>query len=118
ATDKESGKVVWETNVVNGQTRTTITGAPLALQDKIIVGASGGDGGVRDWVAALDPQTGKQLWLKYTIPAPGEPGSETGKGNNNAWQTGGGAVWVTGTYDPTSNQMFWGTGNPVPMMDP
>jgi alcohol dehydrogenase (cytochrome c) len=118
ATDKETGKVVWETNVVNGQERTTVTGAPLALKDKIIIGASGGDSGVRDWVAALDPATGKQLWLKYTIPAPGEPGSETWKGNNNLWQTGGGAVWVTGTYDAASNQMFWGIGNPVPMMDP
>jgi alcohol dehydrogenase (cytochrome c) len=118
ATDKESGKVVWETNVANGQDGVRMTGAPLPIKDKIIVGASGGDGGVRDWVAALDGATGKQLWLKYTIPAPGEPGSETWKGNNNAWQTGGGAVWVTGTYDATSNQMFWGTGNPVPMMDP
>jgi alcohol dehydrogenase (cytochrome c) len=118
ATDKESGKVVWETNVVNGQDRVRITGAPLAIKDKIIVGASGGDSGVRDWIAALDAATGKQLWLKYVIPAPGEPGSETWKGNNNAWQTGGGALWVTGTYDPVSNQTFWGTGNPVPMMDP
>jgi alcohol dehydrogenase (cytochrome c) len=100
ATDKETGKVVWETNVVNGQNGVRITGAPLAIKDKIIIGASGGDGGVRDWVAALDAASGRQLWLKYTIPAPGEPGSETWKDNNNAWRTGGGAVWVTGTYDP------------------
>jgi alcohol dehydrogenase (cytochrome c) len=118
ATDKESGKVVWETNVVNGQNGVRMTGAPLAIKDKIIVGASGGDGGVRDWVAALDGASGRQLWLKYTIPAPGEPGSETWKDANNSWRTGGGAVWVTGTYDPASNQTFWGTGNPVPMMDP
>jgi len=118
ATDKTTGKVVWETNVVNGQNGVRITSAPLAIKDKIVVGASGGDGGVRDWVAALDAQTGKQLWLKYTIPAPGEPGSETWKDNTNAWQTGGGAVWVTGTYDPATNQTFWGTGNPVPMMNP
>jgi alcohol dehydrogenase (cytochrome c) len=69
-------------------------------------------------MAGLDAATGKRLWLKYTIPAPGEPGSETWKGNNNAWQTGGGAIWVTGTYDPDTNQTFWGTGNPVPMYDP
>ena len=117
ATDKETGKVVWETNVVGDQPLTDITGAPLAIKDKIIVGASGGDKGVRDWVAALDAATGKLLWQKYTIPAPGEPGSDTWKDKNNAWRTGGGAVWVTGTYDPETNQTFWGVGNPVPMMD-
>jgi alcohol dehydrogenase (cytochrome c) len=118
ATDKESGKVVWETNMVFGQAETRITAAPLAVKDKIIVGASGGDSGVRDWIAGLDAATGRVLWRKFTIPAPGEPGSETWKGANNAWQTGGGAVWVTGTYDPNSNQTIWGTGNPVPMFDP
>jgi len=118
ATDKETGKVVWETNMVMDQPEVRITAAPLALKDKIIVGASGGDSGVRDWVAGLDPATGKLLWRTFTIPAPGEPGSETWKGNTNAWQTGGGAVWVTGTYDPATNQTFWGTGNPVPMFDP
>jgi alcohol dehydrogenase (cytochrome c) len=118
ATDKESGKVVWETNMVFGQGETRITAAPLALKDKIIVGASGGDSGVRDWIAGLDAATGRVLWRKFTIPAPGEPGSETWKGANNAWQTGGGAVWVTGTYDPDTNQTIWGTGNPVPMFDP
>jgi alcohol dehydrogenase (cytochrome c) len=118
ATDKETGKMVWETNMVFGQPELRITAAPLALKDQIIVGAAGGDRGVRDWVAALDPTTGRVLWRKFTIPAPGEPGSETWKGSNNAWQTGGGALWVTGTYDPATNQTFWGTGNPVPMFDP
>jgi alcohol dehydrogenase (cytochrome c) len=83
-----------------------------------LVGASGGDSGVRDWIAALDAATGKVLWRKFTIPAPGEPGSETWKGTNSAWQTGGAAVWVTGTYDPETDQTIWGTGNPVPMFDP
>ncbi len=118
ATDKDTGKVVWQTNMVFGQSETRITAAPLALRDKIIVGASGGDSGVRDWIAGLDAATGTVLWRKFTIPAPGEPGSETWKGANNAWQTGGGAVWVTGTYDPDTNQTIWGTGNPVPMFDP
>src|SRR5882762_4964876 len=94
ATDKETGKVVWETNMMTDQPDLRITAAPLALKDQIIVGASGGDSGVRDWVAALNPADGKLIWRKYTIPAPGEPGSETWKGNTNAWQTGGGAVWV------------------------
>jgi alcohol dehydrogenase (cytochrome c) len=115
ATDKETGKVVWETNVVYDQPRLQITGAPLAIKDKIIVGAAGGDRGLRDWIAALDAATGKLLWRKFTIPAPGEPGSETWK--SNAWETGGGALWVTGTYDPDTNQTLWGVGNPVPQLD-
>jgi alcohol dehydrogenase (cytochrome c) len=117
ASDKDSGKIVWESNLSTDQAEVSITAAPLAVKDKIIVGASGGDRGVRDFIAGLDAATGKRLWLKYTIPAPGEPGSETWKDKNNAWQTGGGAVWVTGTYDVASNQTIWGTGNPVPMMD-
>ena len=117
ATDKNSGKVVWETNVVYGQPQVQITGAPLTVNDKIIVGASGGDRGIRDWIAALDAASGKLLWRKFTIPEPGEAGSETWKGNNNAWQTGGGALWVTGTYDPDTNQTLWGVGNPVPQLD-
>ena len=117
AVNKDTGQVVWETNLVNAQSETTITAAPLAIGDKIIVGASGGDLGVRDWIAALDAATGKQLWLKYTIPAPGEPGSETWKDKNNLWQTGGGAMWVTGSYDPETHQTLWATGNPMPMMN-
>ena len=118
ATDKTSGKVVWETNMLFGEPELRLTSAPLAVKDKLIVGAAGGDRGVRDWIAGLDAATGKVLWRKYVIPAPGEPGSETWKGANNAWQTGGAAMWVTGTYDPDTNQTIWGTGNPVPMFDP
>jgi alcohol dehydrogenase (cytochrome c) len=117
ATDKDNGKVVWETNL-HDQPDVQLTAAPLAVKDKIIVGAAGGDRGVRDWIAALDGKTGKLLWQKYVIPAPGEPGSETWKDKNNAWQIGGGAMWITGSYDPATNQVIWGTGNPVPMFDP
>ncbi len=117
ATDKETGKVVWETSFPDTPD-VTFTSAPLAIKDKIIIGAANGDQGVRDWIGALEAATGKLVWRKFTIPAPGEPGSETWKDNHNAWQTGGGAVWVTGTYDPDSNQTYWGTGNPVPMFDP
>jgi alcohol dehydrogenase (cytochrome c) len=117
ATDKETGKVVWESSFQDTPD-VTFTAAPLAIKDKIIVGAANGDQGVRDWIAGLDAKTGKRLWLNYTVPAPGEPGSETWKDKNNAWQTGGGAVWVTGSYDPATNQTIWGTGNPVPMFDP
>jgi len=118
ATDKISGKIVWETNMMFGEPELRLTSAPLAVKDKLIVGAAGGDRGVRDWIAGLDAASGKVLWRKYVIPAPGEPGSETWKGGTNAWQTGGAAMWVTGTYDPDTNQTIWGTGNPVPMFDP
>ncbi len=117
ATDKETGTVVWESSFQDTPD-VTFTAAPLAIKDKIIIGAANGDQGVRDWIAGLDAKTGKRLWLDFTVPAPGEPGSETWKDKNNAWQTGGGAVWVTGTYDPATNQTIWGTGNPVPMFDP
>jgi alcohol dehydrogenase (cytochrome c) len=118
ATDKETGKVVWETNIGDGQANLEFTAAPLAVRDKIVMGASGGDKGVRDFILAVDAATGKLAWRKYVVPAPGEPGSETWKDKNNAWQTGGGAMWVTGSYDPATNQVLWGTGNPIPWSDP
>jgi len=118
ATNKETGKVVWETNLGDGQPGIIFSAAPLAVKDKIVIGASGGDRGVRDFIVAVDAATGKPAWRKYVIPAPGEPGSETWKDKNNAWQTGGGAMWITGSYDPATNQVLWGTGNPVPWSDP
>jgi alcohol dehydrogenase (cytochrome c) len=118
ATDKETGKVAWESNLADGQADLQLTAAPLPVKDKIIVGAAGGDRGVRDFIAGLDGATGKVVWKKYAVPAPGEPGSETWKDKNNAWQTGGAAMWVTGSYDIATNQVLWGTGNPVPMYNP
>jgi alcohol dehydrogenase (cytochrome c) len=117
ATNKDTGRVVWETGFPDTP-EVNLTSAPLPIRDKIIFGAAGGDNGVRDWMAGLDAKTGKMLWRNYTVPAPGEPGSETWKDKNNAWRTGGGAIWVTGTYDPDTHQTVWGTGNPVPMFDP
>jgi alcohol dehydrogenase (cytochrome c) len=118
ATNKENGQIAWETNIGDGQKELEFTAAPLAIKDKIVVGASGGDKGVRDFIMAADAATGKFLWRQYIVPAPGEPGSETWKDKNNAWQTGGGALWVTGSYDVETNQTLWGTGNPVPWSDP
>ena len=117
ATDKETGKMVWERNL-RDQPDMFITAAPLALKDSVIIGASGGDRGVRNFVASLDAKTGNVNWQTYSIPAPGEPGSETWKDKNNAWQTGGGAFYVTGSYDPQLNLTYWGSGNPVPGYDP
>jgi alcohol dehydrogenase (cytochrome c) len=118
ASDKDTGKIVWETNVIFGEPAVSIRTAPLAIKDKIIFGAAGSAAGIRDWIAALDAASGKLVWRKFTIPAPGELGSETWKGKNNAWQTGGGPIWVTGTYDVATNQTIWGTGNPAPEYDP
>jgi alcohol dehydrogenase (cytochrome c) len=116
ATDKESGQIVWDKNMLD-QDGLEITAAPLALQEAIIVGASGGDNGVRDWIASLDPRTGNLQWKTFAVPAPGEPGSETWKDKSNAWQTGGGAFYVTGSYDPATNLTYWGSGNPAPRYD-
>ena len=116
ATDKETGKVVWDKNL-RDQPDMTLNAAPLALADRIIVGASGGDQGVRNWLVALEARTGNVLWKTFSVPAPGEPGSETWKDKNNAWQTGGGAFYVTGSYDPDTNITYWGAGNPAPKYD-
>ena len=116
ATDKDSGKIVWDKNL-NDQLELELNTAPIPLKDSLIVGSSGGDQGVRNWVASLDARTGNLLWKTYAIPAPGEPGSETWKDRNNAWQTGGGAFYVTGSYDPATNLTYWGSGNPVPGYD-
>jgi alcohol dehydrogenase (cytochrome c) len=96
----------------------TLTSAPLLVDDKLIVGGSGGDRGARAHIDAFNADTGERLWRTYTVPAPGEPGSETWKGNNNAWQHGGGSYWATGSYDPATKLTIWGTGQPVPMFDP
>jgi alcohol dehydrogenase (cytochrome c) len=96
----------------------SLTSAPLVIDDKLIVGGSGGDRGARAHIDAFNADTGERLWRTYTVPAPGEPGSETWKGNNNAWQHGGGSYWVTGSYDPATKLTIWGTGQPVPMFDP
>jgi alcohol dehydrogenase (cytochrome c) len=116
ATDKDSGKIVWDKNL-NDQPEVELSSAPLALKDDIIVGASGGDQGVRDWIVSLDPKTANVKWKTFANPAPGEPGSETWKDRNNAWQTGGGAFYVTGSYDPQTNLTYWGSGNPAPGYD-
>lgn len=116
ATDRETGKVVWERQMAD-QPDMEFTAAPLALDKSIIIGASGGDNGVRDYLSALDPKTGAVQWKTFVVPAAGEPGSETWKDKNNAAATGGGALYVTGSYDPATNLTYWGTGNPVPRYD-
>ena len=112
ALDARTGKEVWKTVIEENKAGFYMTAAPLIADGKVVLGMSGGDGPVRGFVVALDIETGKQLWKTYTIPAPGEPGSETWSGDQ--WKTGGGATWVTGNYDPESNLVFWGVGNGYP----
>ncbi len=113
ALDARSGKEVWTTRVADNRNGYYMSVAPLVVGDKVLVGASGGELGVRGFVAAYDVETGKEIWKTYTVPAPGEPGSETWpKGDH--WKTGGGSIWVTGNYDPDTNLAFWGTGNGGP----
>jgi alcohol dehydrogenase (cytochrome c) len=115
ALDAKTGKEVWTTTVADNKAGYYITLAPLVAGGTVMVGASGGEFGIRGFVAAFDPDTGKERWRTYTIPAPGEPGSETWP-KGDQWKTGGGPVWVTGNYDPDTNIAYWGTGNGGPWM--
>jgi len=115
AADKSTGKVVWETNVSDAERITTrgrrfLSGTRSLSEPRAATPAPATGWGAR----RCDRQA---VVAKIHDSAPGEPGSETWKDKNNAWRTGGGAVWVTGTYDPGTNQTLWGVGNPVPMMD-
>ena len=91
-----------------------MTLAPLIANGVVVIGNSGAEFGVRGFIDGYDAATGKQLWRKYTIPARGEKGNETWPQNNNAWELGGGSAWITGSYDPELDLMYWGTGNPAP----
>ena len=115
ALDAKTGKEVWTTTVADNKSGYYISLAPLIAGGKVMVGASGGEFGIRGFVAAFDPDSGKEQWRTYTIPAPGEPGSETWP-NGDQWKTGGGSVWVTGNYDPETNLAYWGVGNGGPWM--
>jgi alcohol dehydrogenase (cytochrome c) len=116
ALDAKTGNEVWTTQVADNKSGYYITLAPLIAGGKVMVGASGGEYGIRGFVAAFDPDTGKEQWRTYTVPAPGEPGSETWPQGGDQWKTGGGSVWVTGNYDPETNIAYWGTGNGGPWM--
>lgn len=112
ALDALTGEVVWEQAVEDYRTGYYMTMAPLVANGKVLVGASGGERGIRGFVAALDAVDGHEVWRTYTIPGPGEPGNDSWPGDS--WQTGGASIWVTGSYDPELNLTYWGTGNPGP----
>ena len=112
ALDAVTGAVVWETEVEDYGTGYYMTLAPLVAEGKVMVGVSGGEFGIRGFVAAFDAATGEAAWKTYTIPAPGEPGSDSWPGDS--WKTGGVPVWITGSYDPKTGLSYWGTGNGGP----
>ena len=112
ALDAHNGRELWEKHINDTMGGFTITGAPLALKDKIIVGMSGGEMGVRGYLDAYDPASGKLLWRTFTTPAPGEPGNDTW--SSDSWKIGGAPTWLTGSYDTETNSLIWGTGNPAP----
>jgi alcohol dehydrogenase (cytochrome c) len=111
-----TGKLLWERVIEDYRGGYTITLAPLIVNGAVIVGVTGSEFGIRGFIAAFDAKTGRPLWKTYTIPAPGEPGSETWRAEGS-WKTGGGAPWLTGSYDPHLDLLYWGTGNPAPVHD-
>src|SRR6188472_1182177 len=115
AVDAKSGQAVWNIVVAKAADRYSMTASPLIVKDKVIVGVGGGDGPIRGFISAYDAKTGKELWKFHTIPGPGEPGNDTWSGES--WKTGGVGVWNAGAYDPETNMVFFGTGNPAPDWD-
>ena len=110
ALDAKSGHPMWNTLVGDPKLGYSITHAPLVVKNKVIVGLAGAEYGIRGFIAAYDAATGKEAWRFNTIPGPGEPGHETWTGDT--WQHGGGSAWITGSFDPALNMVYWGVGNP------
>jgi alcohol dehydrogenase (cytochrome c) len=114
ALNAKTGDVVWKQQIAPADMGAAMTLAPLVLQGKVIVGLSGGEYGERGAVVALDAKTGSQVWKRFTIPAPGEPGGDSWPAG--AYKTGGGGAWLTGSYDAATDTLFWGVGNPGPWL--
>jgi alcohol dehydrogenase (cytochrome c) len=112
ALDLATGRVRWDVTVADPTQGYSITGAPLAVKDLLIVGVAGGEYGTRGFLDAYDARTGARVWRFWTVPAPGQPGADTWAGDS--WKTGGATTWVTGAYDPALDLVYWGTGNPGP----
>jgi alcohol dehydrogenase (cytochrome c) len=114
AIDAKTGKPIWDVTITKPELGYSFTMAPLVVKDKVIIGPAGGEYGIRGFIAAFDAKTGKEAWRFHTVPAPGDPGFESWPAGSNAWEHGGGSIWVTGSYDPDLNLMYWGVGNPGP----
>ena len=115
ALDARTGRQLWEVQVADSMLGHNITSPPLVLKDKVIVGVAGGEFGTRGFLDAYDAATGQRAWRFYTIPGPGEPGNDTWKGDS--WKNGGSPTWLTGSFDPDLNTLYWTVGNPAPQID-
>ena len=118
AINKATGEKVWERKIANPDLGETLTLAPLIVRDVAIVGAAGGEYGIRGFIDGTDLNTGQQLWRTYTIPGKGEAGNETWKDGKDHWQHGGGSIWETATYDRDTDTIYQGVGNAGPDWDP
>lgn len=114
AFDRATGRILWDTVLADYKIGYAATLAPLVIDGKVIVGISGGEYPTKGFLDAYDPATGKRIWRFSTIPNPGERGSETWPASPDVLARGGGGTWMTGTYDPDLNLLYWGTGNPNP----
>ena len=112
ALDTKTGNLLWDVTAADYHQAYTFTVAPLVVKNEVIVGVSGGEYGVRGFIDAYDADTGKRLWRFNTVPSPGEPGHDTWSGDS--WKSGGAPAWMTGSYDPELNLIYWPTGNPSP----
>ncbi|HET7369633.1 MAG TPA: PQQ-dependent dehydrogenase, methanol/ethanol family [Gammaproteobacteria bacterium] len=112
ALDATTGEAVWSEVFVDVRAGESATLAPLVVKNMVLVGSSGAEYGVRGHIDAFDVDTGQRLWRRYNVPKPGEPGSDSWQGD--AWARGGGTAWITGSYDPELDLVYWGTGNPGP----
>jgi alcohol dehydrogenase (cytochrome c) len=121
AINRDNGEIVWDKKIAGknefGGQEKFLT-APVVADGKVIIQNGAGDAGTRGWVAGLDVKDGTELWRFYTVPKPGDPGSESWKDDHNAWKTGGGGIWQTGSFDPATHLYIVGTGNPYPIYDP
>ena len=114
--DAKDGKVRWDVELADVKLGYFSTMAPLVIRDHVIAGVSGDVTDVRGFLKSIDPETGETQWTWYTDPDPGQPGSETWPKDSDAILHGGGMTWMTGTYDPDLNLLYWGTGNPNPVL--
>jgi alcohol dehydrogenase (cytochrome c) len=110
--DARSGSLLWNTEVADYQQGYSKTAAPLIVKDKVVTGIAGGEFGIRGFLDAYDANTGTREWRTYTIPGPDNPDNRSWAGDS--WRTGGSPTWITGSYDPELNLVYWGTGNPGP----